>query len=73
MVEMEMLKKMSEEFRILILPADLNDTPNHEDLVLIVTQDEFLRMWRRGQAMLRNRQLKGKKIEGNFRGSLALS
>jgi hypothetical protein len=64
---------MSDKFKVLILPADLNDTPNREDLVLIVTKDEFLRMWRRGQTMLRNWQLKGQEINGDFRRSLKLS
>lgn len=63
---------MSDEFKILILPADLNDTPNCEDLVLIVTKEEFLRMWRRGQAMVRNRQLKGRTIDGNYRASIEI-
>lgn len=64
---------MTDEFKILILPADLNDTPHGEDLVLVVTLDEFLRMWRRGEAMLRNRQLKGQEIDADFRGSTKVS
>ncbi|MGA2463324.1 MAG: hypothetical protein ABSH06_03095 [Thermodesulfobacteriota bacterium] len=65
---------MSDEFKILILPADLNDTPNHEDLVLVITQEEFLRMWRRGQAMVQNRALKGQGIdEQHFTGSTEVS
>ena len=64
---------MTDEFKILILPADLNDTPNHEDLVLIITKDEFLRMWRRGQAMARNWELRGQDINADFRGSVKLS
>ena len=61
------------EFKILILPGDLNETPHGEDLVLLVTQDEFLRMWNRGEAMLRNRRLKGWTIEPDFKGSTTLS
>jgi hypothetical protein len=64
---------MDEDFKILILPGDLNNTPNGEDLFLVVTLDEFLRMWKRGEAMLRNRRLKGWKIEPNFRGSTQIS
>lgn len=64
---------MNDEFKVLILPADLNDTPNGEDLVLILTEDEFLRMWRRGQTMVRNRQMKGPEVDGDFRGSLKIS
>ena len=63
---------MTEDFKVLILPADLNDTPNGEDLILILTKDEFLRMWRRGQAMVRNRQLKGRTIDGGFRASIEI-
>ena len=58
--------KMDEIFRILILPGDLNHTPHGEDLVLLLTEDEFLRMWKRGQAMIRNRKLKGKAIDGYY-------
>ena len=66
--------EVSDDFRVLILPAELNDTPHGEDLVLVITQDEFLRMWKRGEAMVRNRQLKGKMINGDFTGrSIALS
>ncbi len=65
---------MSDEFRILILPGNLNDTPNGEDLVLIITLDEFLKMWRRGQAMLKNREVKGRSFDGGFiAGSLEVS
>ncbi len=55
-----------EEFKVLILPGNLNDTPGDEDLVLIITKEEFMRMWRRGQAMVRNRRLKGKMNDGDF-------
>lgn len=65
---------MNEGFKVLILPGELNGTPNGEDLVLLITEEEFMRMWRRGEAMLRNWQLKGKTIDGNFTGrSIALS
>lgn len=60
-------------FKILILPGDLNNTPHGEDLVLLISYEEFARMWRRGQAMLRNRALKGKEIHGDFTGSLEIS
>lgn len=61
------------EFKILILPGDLNKTPHGEDLYLVITQEEFMRMWRRGEAMLRNRRLKGKEIDGDFTGSIEIS
>jgi len=64
---------MSDDFKILILPGELNDMPNHEDLVLIVTEDEFLRMWKRGQAFIRNRALKGRGIDGNHKVGFTLS
>ena len=51
-------------FRVLILPGDLNQTPHSEDIILLVSEEEFLRMWRRGQAMVRNRELRGKGIDG---------
>ncbi len=62
-----------DDFKIIVLPGDLNNTPHGEDLVLVVTQDEFLRMWKRGEAMLRNRRLKGWKIESDFTGSTQIS
>jgi len=61
------------EFKVLVLPADLNDTPHGEDLVLVITKEEFLRMWRRGEAMVESRRLKGKEIDADFRGSITLS
>jgi len=62
------------EYKILILPRELNDTPDGEDLVLVITKDEFLRMWQRGQSMLRNRALKGQRIDGqHFTGSAEIS
>jgi hypothetical protein len=64
---------MSEDFKVLILPGELNNTPHGEDLVLVITQDEFLRMWRRGEAMLRNRKLKGCSIDTDYTGSTRLS
>ena len=57
---------MNEDFKVIILPGDLNNTPHGEDLVLLITEDEFLRMWKRGQAMIRNRKLKGKSINGYY-------
>jgi hypothetical protein len=57
---------MADEFKVLILPGNLNDTPYGEDLVLLMTKEEFLRMWERGQAMIQNRKLKGKAIDGYF-------
>jgi hypothetical protein len=63
---------MSEEFKVLILPGDLNDTPNEEDLYLVITKEEFIRMWRRGEVMLRNRRLKGKQIDEDFRASIEI-
>jgi len=57
---------LSDDFRILILPGDLNNTPHGEDLILLITQEEFLRMWKRGKAMIRNRKLKGKTIDGYY-------
>jgi hypothetical protein len=65
---------MTDEFKILILPAVLNDMPDHKDLVLVITQEEFLRMWRRGQAMVQNQALKGQGIdEQHFTGSTEVS
>ena len=69
----EETQQMSQECKILILPGDLNDTPHGEDLVLVITEEEFMRMWRRGQVMLRNRALKGKGIHGDLTGSVKLS
>ena len=60
----------NEDFKVIVLPGDLNHTPHGEDLVLIVTKEEFLRMWKRGQAMVQNRQLKGRTIDGDFRASI---
>ncbi len=54
------------EFKILILPGNVNQTPHSEDIVLLITEEEFLRMWRRGQIMIRNRELKGKGIDGGL-------
>ena len=51
---------MANQFKILLLPGELNDTPDKQDLILLVTEEEFLKMWKRGEAMLRNRRLKGK-------------
>lgn len=64
---------MEDGFKILILPGNLNNTPHGEDLFLVITLDEFLRMWRRGEAMIRNRQLKGQEIDADFRGSTKVS
>lgn len=64
---------MDENFKIIILPGDLNSTPHGEDMVLVVTLDEFLRMWKRGEAMLKNRELKGRKIDADFTGSFGIS
>jgi hypothetical protein len=57
---------VDKDFKILIVPGDLNNTPHSEDLILLITEDEFLRMWKRGQAMIRNRKLKGKAIDGYY-------
>ena len=57
---------MNEDFKIIVVPGNLNNTPHGEDLVLVVTLEEFLRMWKRGQAMIRNRKLKGKAIDGYY-------
>jgi hypothetical protein len=65
---------MADGFKVLILPGDLNNTPHGEDLVLLITQEEFLRMWGRGQAMIRNRKLKGKAVDGYYiEGSAEIS
>ena len=64
---------MNDGFKVIVLPANLNDTPHSEDLFLVVTLDEFLRMWRRGETMLRNRRLKEWKIEPDFTGSTQIS
>ena len=66
---------MVDEFKVLILPGTLNQTPHGEDIILLMTEEEFLRMWRRGQCMLKNRESKGKKLDGNryIAGSLELS
>jgi hypothetical protein len=61
------------EFKILVLPRELNDTPRGEDLVLIITKEEFLRMWRRGQTMLRNQRLKRRTVDVDFTGSITVS
>lgn len=64
---------MEDGFKILILPGNLNDTPHQEDLILLITEEEFLKMWKRGQAMMRNRGLKkedifnGQYIAGSFK------
>jgi len=57
---------MADDFKVLILPGNLNHTPHNEDLVLLITKEEFLRMWKRGQAMIRNRKLKGRTIDGYY-------
>jgi len=36
------------DFKVLVLPGYLNDTPHGGDLVLLITEAEFLRMWHRG-------------------------
>ena len=64
---------MDENFKVIVLPGDLNNTPHGEDLVLVITLEEFLRMWKRGESMLRNRQLKGLKIDTDFTGSFEIS
>lgn len=64
---------MNDGFKVLVLPGNLNDTPHGEDLVLLITEEEFLRMWKRGQAMLRNRRLKGWNIRGDITGSIEVS
>jgi hypothetical protein len=65
-------QNMNDEFKVLVLPGDLNDTPGGEDLVLIIMEEEFMRMWRRGQAMIQNRSSKGKPINGNLARSLEI-
>ncbi len=65
---------MDRDFKVLVLPKELNDTPNGEDLVLVISQEEFMKMWNRGQEMLRNRALKGQGIDGqHFTGSTKVS
>lgn len=65
---------MIDEFKVLILPGDLNKTPRGEDLILLITKEEFLRMWKRGQVILRNKGLKEGE-DGKFiaKGSIGLS
>ena len=63
---------MTDEFKVLILPAQLNNTPHNEDMILLVTREEFMKMWRRGQAMIRNRKLKGKGIDEDFRTGIEI-
>jgi hypothetical protein len=60
---------VADDFKVLILPGELNETPNSADIVLLITEEEFMKMWKRGQAMLRNRQLKGRTIDDDFRTS----
>lgn len=66
---------MVDEFKVLILPGTLNQTPHGEDIILLMTEEEFLRMWRRGQCMLKNRESRGKGIDGSrhFARSLEVS
>jgi len=61
------------EFKILILPGELNNTPHNEDIVLLLTEEEFMRMWKRGQALIRNRALKGKTVDGDYQIGSTLS
>lgn len=67
------IKRMGEDFKVIVLPGGLNNTPHSEDLVLVVTLDEFLRMWGRGQALVKNWKLKGINFEPDFAGSFELS
>ena len=60
-------------FKILTLLAEFNDTPNGEDIILVISEEEFMRMWQRGQAMLRNRAVKGQKVDGDFTRSIEIS
>jgi hypothetical protein len=62
------------EFKLLILPGNLNDTPHGEDLLLLITEEEFLRMWRRGQALLKKPLLGKRDFDGGYaEGSLKIS
>jgi hypothetical protein len=62
------------DYKILIIPGELNNTPHNEDLLLLVSQEEFIRMWQRGQDMLKGHNLKGIGIDGRFvKGSFTLS
>lgn len=60
---------MDKDFKIIVVPGDLNNTPHGEDLILLVSQEEFMKMWNRGQEMLRNQGY----INGNSKRSLAIS
>jgi hypothetical protein len=58
------------DFKMLLLPGYLNYTPGGEDLVLLITEEEFMRMWARGQAMVRNRATKEKKEKADGKLSI---
>jgi len=64
---------MNEDFKIIVVPGNLNNTPHGEDLVLVVTLEEFLRMWKRGEAMLRNRMKRGVSRDAAIRECLNVS
>lgn len=51
---------MNEDFKIIVLPLDLNPgAPTGESLVLIFSIEEMERARRRGEAMVSNRMRKG--------------
>ena len=61
------------EFKILILPGELNNTPHNEDIVLLLTEEEFIKMWKRGQVLIRNRALKGQTVDADYQIGSTLS
>lgn len=54
----------AKDFRLVIVPAQMN--PEGENLLLVLTEDEYQRAKRRGETVLRNRGMKGVKV--NFDG-----
>lgn len=51
---------MNEDFKIIVLPSNLNPgAPTGESLVLVFSIEEMERARQRGEAMLRNRMKKG--------------
>ncbi len=69
-----MVCQMSEDFKIIVLPSNLNPSaPAGESLVLLFTIDEMEKARQRGEAMLRNRMMKGINRDAAIRECLKLS
>lgn len=66
--------KVDENFKIIILPSDLNPgAPTGESLVLLFTIEEMEKARQRGEAMLHNRMKRGATRDDAIKQCLAIS